>query len=99
MELNIKDITKTDINNLVRNDMETNPDFHEYIDLAGIDCTDGETTMDWEERCAAFEGYNTYLLQRNAEATQIIAKAMCVFKEGYMANLCRSFLNRQTKGA
>jgi hypothetical protein len=55
--------------------------------------------MDWEERCAALEGYNSYLLQRNAEATQIIAKAMGVFKEGYMANLCRSFLNRQTKGA
>jgi hypothetical protein len=96
MKLNI---TKTDVNELTKKIAETDPLVQANIALAGIDCTDGETTMDWEERCAAFEGYNTYLLQRNAEATQIIAKAMCVFKEGYMANLCRSFLNRQTKGA
>jgi len=57
MEVNVQTVTRQDILNLCKQHGKDGLFKYDLLLLAGIDCSDGVTSMDWEERAYMFEGY------------------------------------------
>jgi hypothetical protein len=67
------------------------------LPFAGIDSTDGVTTMNWEERAKALEGLVEFFIQERKDTMKYIKLAKEVFKEGYMHNRGRHLLETMEK--
>lgn len=67
------------------------------LPFAGIDSTDGVTTINWEERARALEGLVEFFIQERKDAMKYIKLSKEVFKEGYMHNRGRYLLETMEK--
>ena len=81
MELNIKSFNRQDMLDLTKRLCKENPTMRELVDLAGIDCSDGVTSMDWEEKCYALEGYIEFLEEQMTKMVDSAREAMKCINE------------------
>lgn len=102
MELKQLAIERQDILNMTKNLAKTDKYMQRYIALAGVDFTDDETTVDWEERAYAFAGYNEFLkeqveaLKELAEMVQDNTKMPHQHSDYYERLCCLSERARET---
>lgn len=80
MEFNIKQFSKQDNLNLVKEHAKDGTMPAKWIKLAGVVSADGETYMDWEERAYAYEGYSERLEEENKNLKTLIDESLSLVK-------------------
>lgn len=98
MEVNLQTVTKETLVEVTRELAKNNPNLRKMtLGLAGIDSTDGVTSMNYEERCAALEGLCEFFIEERKRTIKYVTLAVEVFKEGYMHNTGKHLLKTMEK--